>query len=468
MNQKNENEFLIRQLENYFEQNNIALPENFLIFKEKAKKTFLQTDIPNGEYWKGTNLKELFNKPYIISQSTEKNNQKIDISKIFQCELNDIKTHILFTYNGTLINSGLQDEIFTNGIIFSSIHRALKEFPYLVNDYIKFLQLSDYNWLTAINVALIPDGLFLFIPDNTICNVPFQLINITDSHESIFTQTLNLIVVGKNSKLIFLHCDDSLNDKLSLTNSANEIFINDNATVDFYRLQNKSYESTLLSTSIFHLGRQSKLQFLNIIFNAGTIRNEVIVNMSDREATADIMGLYLIDKNQKIDNTIFVNHYSCSCHSNQTFKGIIDESAKAMFTGKIYVDRNASQTNAYQSIRNLLLSNESTAFSRPFLEIYNDDVRCSHGSTTGYLDSESLFYLRQRGICEKNARLMLMFAFADEIIQKISLPALKSRTENMVNRRLRGELNPCELCLLHCSPDHIVPYQLENEYLINL
>jgi Fe-S cluster assembly protein SufD len=151
--------------------------------------------------------------------------------------------------------------------------------------------------------------------------------------------------------------------------------------------------------------------------------------------------------------------------SRQTFKGILDDEAGAVFTGHIYVAEGAMKTEAYQSNKNILLTDTASIMSKPFLEIYNDDVKCSHGSTTGQIDRDAMFYLQQRGICEKNARLLMMYAFADEVVRKIKVEQLQQRTEDMVHRRLKGELSSCDQCILHCNPEHIAPYQIDERLL---
>jgi len=169
-----------------------------------------------------------------------------------------------------------------------------------------------------------------------------------------------------------------------------------------------------------------------------------------------------MDRKQHIDNYVTVDHASPDCISNELFKGILDEHATGVFNGHILVERNAQRTNAYQNNRNLLLTDTAKINSKPFLEIYNDDVKCSHGSTTGQLDEQAMFYLRQRGIGEDNARMLLMFAFADEVVSRIAIEALRTRTEDMVKKRLQGELQICEQCVLHCStPEHPVEFKID-------
>jgi Fe-S cluster assembly protein SufD len=200
----------------------------------------------------------------------------------------------------------------------------------------------------------------------------------------------------------------------------------------------------------------------SISLNGGLIRNYNHVKLNGRFAEADILGVYLMDKEQHIDNQVYVHHASPDCQSNELFKGILDDEASSVFNGHILVDRDAQRTNAFQNNRNILLTDRASANSKPFLEIYADDVKCSHGATVGQLDTEGLFYIRSRGICEASARLLMMYAFAAEIINKIKIEPLRDRIDDMVKRRLRGELSICERCVLHCNhPDKELNFEID-------
>jgi Fe-S cluster assembly protein SufD len=168
-------------------------------------------------------------------------------------------------------------------------------------------------------------------------------------------------------------------------------------------------------------------------------------------AAANIYGVYLMDRNQHIDNQVLIDHAVPRCQSNELFKGILDDHASGVFNGHVLVRKDAQQTNAYQTNKNILLTDKASIDSKPFLEIYADDVKCSHGATVGQLDNDAMFYIRSRGISESNARILLMYAFAAEVVNKITIPELRQRIDDMVKKRLRGELSYCDQCVLHCS-----------------
>jgi Fe-S cluster assembly protein SufD len=289
-----------------------------------------------------------------------------------------------------------------------------------------------------------------------------QLINVIHHTENLFLQSRNLVIVGKNAHLSMVHCDDSYNHQPSFSNILTEIYLGEQSTLDHYKLQNLNNESAFVSNTCFKLEANTSLESNSISLNGGVIRNNIRLLFNGPHGTANINGIYLMDRKQHIDNYVFIDHASPYCTSSELFKGVLDEHARGVFNGHVLVRKNAIKTDARQSNRNILLTDTARVNSKPFLEIYNDDVKCSHGSTTGQLDAEALFYLRQRGISEENARMLLMFAFADEVVGKIAIPQLRQRIEDMIKRRLQGELQICEQCVLHCStPDHPVEFQID-------
>jgi Fe-S cluster assembly protein SufD len=195
---------------------------------------------------------------------------------------------------------------------------------------------------------------------------------------------------------------------------------------------------------------RSQVSINTITLNGGFVRNNTNIVINGEYAEANIFGTHLTDRTQHVDNNTFIDHRKPNSTSNELFKAILDDDARGVFRGKIMVRKDAQNTNSYQSNNNLLLTDNARMNTMPQLEIYADDVKCSHGATVGYLGADELFYLRSRGICEREARLLLMNAFVGEIIDKIHVPALKERITYLVNKRLRGELSHCATCLLNC------------------
>ncbi len=419
--------------------------------RDNAFETFEKTGFPHTkiEDWRNTNLKNVFAHNYNVLFEAQAD--KPDIEKIFQCNIHNFDTHIIALYNGWYLSEDKHLITLPNGTIIGSLAQAVKEYPELVEKhYNKYADINE-NGLIALNTAFAQDGIFIYVPDGVETYKTIQIVNILDRDDKLFIQNKNLIIVGKNAKLTFLHCDDSYNYNRSFTNTVTEVFIDEGAVVDHYKLQNLNDSSALINTTYFHLEKESKLTSNAITLNGGLIRNKSNVILAGKKGKANIYGLYLVDKEQHIDNRVFVDHAESDCDSDELFKGIADDNATAVFNGHILVRKDSQKTNASQTNRNIQLTDKATVFSKPFLEIYADDVKCSHGATVGQLDEEALFYIKSRGIGEYDAKLLLLYAFAAKVINKISVEALRENIDDLVKKRLRGELAICDMCVLQCK-----------------
>ncbi len=264
------------------------------------------------------------------------------------------------------------------------------------------------------------------------------------------TQHRNLFILEENSEAEVIVCDHTLSTSNFLTNSVSEFFIDKNAHFDFVRIQNEHNGSKQVSHLFFHQERDSRVTANTISLHGGLIRNNVYARLDDEGCENNTYGLYLTDKGQHIDNFVFMDHAKPHCLSNQLFKGVLDDFATGAFNGKVLVRQDAQKTEAYQANNNILLTDDADMNTKPQLEIYADDVKCSHGATVGQLDESALFYLRSRGIEKREARLLLMYAFAHEVIDKIKVLPLQERIHELVAKRLRGELSRCNFCQMNC------------------
>ncbi|MBC8342830.1 MAG: Fe-S cluster assembly protein SufD, partial [Bacteroidetes bacterium] len=298
------------------------------------------------------------------------------------------------------------------------------------------------------------DGVFAWIPENTLLEKPLQIVNLVSQPENSFFQPLiqprNLVVVEKNSHVRLVFCDHTLSNNPSLTNMVTEIFVDEGASIEICNLQNQNNQGALISNLHIHQKDKSKVTVNTITLNGGFVRNNTSIIIDGEHAEANIFGTHLTDRTQHVDNNTFIDHRKPNSTSNELFKAILDEEASGVFRGRIMVRKDAQNTNSYQANNNLLLTDQAKMNTMPQLEIYADDVKCSHGATVGYLGADELFYLRSRGICEKEARLLLMNAFVGEIVDKIHIPALRDRITFLVSKRLRGELSHCATCVLNC------------------
>lgn len=430
--------------------------------REEGYKVFKKIGFPHKrlENWRNTDLAKILNRDY--KQEFDIQQEAVNVEDLFECKVHDFDTEITSLLNGWYVYTDSPLKKLPDGTIIGSLAKAMKDYPELVDKYYGKAFKVDQNGFTALNTAFAQDGVFIYVPDNVQVAKPVQMINIINKNEDIFIQNRNLVILGKNAELTLVHCDDSVNHHASFTNSLTEAVVGQNASLDFYKLQNLNNNSSLVNSSFFSLERDSKLKTNAITLNGGMIRNNIHVSLNGENGAADIFGVYLMDREQHVDNQVFVDHKVPNCYSNELFKGILDEKASGVFNGHIMVRRDAQQTNAYQNNKNLLLTDDATMHTQPFLEIYADDVKCSHGATVGQLDNEAMFYLRSRGIDADKARMLMMYAFAAEVIDKISIEALKVRIDDMVKKRLRGELSICDRCVLHCTePEKEIQFDID-------
>ena len=429
--------------------------------RKKAMEFFNQLGFPNTrmEEWRNTDLKESLEKSYdyYLHPLEEK-----DIQRVFRCDIPHLDTAVLGQLNGWYVSKDVPLMELGNGIILGSLAEAMKKYPQLVEKHMGQYADVEKSSFTALNTAFAMDGIFIYVPDGVKSPKPVQMVNVIHHNENLFLQSRNLVILGKGSRLSIVHCDDSYNHQASFSNIVTEIHLDEGAFLDHYKLQNLNNNSTLISSVYFQLEKSANLESHYLSLNGGLLRNNIRVLFNGSHGNANIYGLYLMDRKQHIDNYIYIDHALPFCNSLEMFKGILDENASGVFNGHVLVRKDAQKTNAYQSNRNILLTDNAKVSSKPFLEIYADDVKCSHGSTTGQLDQESLFYLRQRGIAEESARMLLLYAFADEVIKKIDISPLRSRVEDMVKKRLQGELQICEQCVLHCTtPEHPMEFKID-------
>jgi Fe-S cluster assembly protein SufD len=437
-----------RENRNYLHQ---SLPAFLLDIQNAAFEVFSRLGIPDtkNENYRYTDLKPAFNKIYQLNTSSSHVN--IEPDHIFNCDVPNLNTHVEFILNGRYMPKELDLTVLPNGIVYGSLLNACSEFPELVAKHIGSVANFKEDGLIALNAAFAVDGFFLYVPDNQAIDGALQLINLLNHHQNLLVNTRNLIILGKNSAAQVLMCDHTLADFSFLTNSVTEVILGENASFHLTKMQNENNQSTQLDGIFIHQERNSQATSNAISLHGGLIRNHFHVKLAGEGCYNETSGLYLTDRNQQITNHTLVEHLKPNCISSQKFKGVLDDEASGAFNGKIHVYPDAQKTEAYQVNRTILLTDQARMNSKPMLEIYADDVKCSHGATIGQLDEEALFYLQSRGIGRKEARLMLMYAFTDEIISSIRIPGLRERVEDLVNKRLRGELSRCNQCNFNCN-----------------
>jgi len=419
--------------------------------RKKSITDFEKLGVPTqkNEDYKYTVLSPSFNKKYDYQFQPSKIN--LDVDSIFSCDVPDLNTDVAILLNGWYHSDKKPLSELENGVIIGSLAEAARTYPELFKKHYGKYATTDKDGLIALNTAFAQDGLFIHIPKGVVLEKPIQIINILLEEKDLMVQHRNLFILEEGSEAKIVVCDHTLSTNNFLTNSVTEIYAGRNSNLDFVRMQNEHNNSTQITSTFISQMANSNVTSNFISLHGGIIRNNTEVKLEEEGCENNIYGLYLTDKKQHIANHTVVEHNSPNCLSRQKFKGVLDDNAIGAFNGKILVNRDAQKTIAFQTNNNILLTDSAKIFTKPQLVIYADDVKCSHGATVGSLNEEAMFYLRSRGIGQKESRLLLMYAFTDEVISEINIPSLRDRVQDLVDKRLRGDLSRCESCSVQCE-----------------
>lgn len=419
--------------------------------REPALEKFRELGIPTrkNELYKYTNLEPFFNHDYKSYFSPAK--EDFEKAERFRCDVADLDTHGIVLLNGFYPTINEKMRQLPEGIWIGSLQEASKKFSGQIEKHFNRYAKSEVDGLVHLNTAMAVDGVFVYVPEGSALRKPIQIVNLVSSSDDIFNQHRNLIVVEKNADVSIIICDHTLSPNHFLTNAVTEVYVGENAGFNIIRVQNEHNNAAKITHTFIHQERNSRASSNNITLHGGMIRNSTYHDLAGEGAESHSYGLYLTDKFQHVDTYVNVEHSSPKCTSNQLFKGVLDDASTAAFNGRILVKPGAQGTLAYQKNNNILLTDDAKMSAKPQLEIFADDVKCSHGATVGQLNEEALFYLQSRGINKKEARLMLMFGFAHEVLQNIGVEPLRDRMDALVMQRLRGELSRCASCIVKCD-----------------
>ena len=369
--------------------------------------------------------------------------------EVFTCDVPGIHSYLYFVVNDAFYPvKDVRNNTLPEGVIIGSVNQAAETHPELVKQYFGKLSSKKEDGLIAFNGAFAQDGFFMYVPKNVVLDKPVQLVNIMRSDVDFMANSHNLIILEEGAKAQLLVCDHTVDDVRFLSNRVTEVFVSENATYEHYKLENMHVKTTNLATLLIDQQASSNVLANVITLHNGQTRNTVEIDLDGEHCETLLCGMVIGDKNQQVDNFTSIIHNKPNCHSRELFKYVLDDMAKGGFTGKLYVAKDAQKTAAFQTNRNILLSKTAKMRTKPQLEIYADDVKCSHGATIGQLDESAKFYMQARGISGEEARLLLMFAFTNDVIENIRIPALQDRIKMLVEKRLRGELSKCEGCVI--------------------
>ena len=398
------------------------------------------------ENYKYTDVSKFFEPDYGL------NLNRLDIPvnpyDVFKCDVPNMSTSLYFVVNDAFYNRALPKSHLPEGVLFGSLSELAAQHPKLVKKYYGRLADTSKDGVTALNTALAQDGVLLYVPKNVVVERPIQLVNILRSDVNLMVNRRVLIVLEDGAQARLLVCDHAMDAVNFLATQVVEVFVGENAVFDLYELEETHTSTVRVSSLYVRQERNSNVLLNGMTLNNGTTRNTVKVTLAGENAEINLCGMAIADKNQHVDNHTSIDHAVPSCTSNELFKYVLDDQATGAFAGLVLVRPGAQHTNSQQTNRNLCATREAHMYTQPQLEIYADDVKCSHGATVGQLDDAALFYMQQRGIPVHEARLLLMFAFVNEVIDTIRLDALRDRLHLLVEKRFRGELNKCQGCAI--------------------
>ena len=371
----------------------------------------------------------------------------VNKAQAFRCNVPNLSTILYylandeFTFSQTAAKTSLPE-----GVFIGSLREAAGCRPEIVEPYYGRLADMERPGIAALNAMFAQDGMVVYVPDGVVIDRPLQLVTLLYSPVDIMVNRRILVVLGRGAQLKLLLCDHTLNTGGFLTTQVIEVFAGPESNLELYDLEETHNANLRISELYISQDNDSQVETDYVTLNNGQTRNSVFVTLEGRGSRLSLNGIGTIDRNQHLDNMTFVDHRVSDCSSNELFKYVLDESATGAIAGKVLVRQDAQHTSSEQTNRNICLTRQARMFTQPQLEIYADDVKCSHGATVGQLDEKAMFYMSQRGIPEKEARMMLMQAFVGEVIGRVALEPLRDRLNRLVEKRFRGELSKCEGC----------------------
>lgn len=402
--------------------------------RKAALQNFEKLGFPTikNEEWKYSNVKNLIQQQFDFGAKTDFGQNEIN-----QLEIPDLKGNILYFING-VYNAELSNIVSTEGkFLITNFAEAINRNEALIEKH--FANYACYNTeaFTALNTAFASDGVVIEVPDNQVVEEPIIIRYITDARQqNAGAQPRNLIIMGKNSEAKVAESFRTVGEKTSFTNIVTEIVLDEKANLQYYKIQDDSNQSYHIGTTQVSQKNNSHFYAVTVTLNGGFVRNNLNIVLAGEYCESFMYGLYFPNGKQHVDNHTLADHAMPNSYSNELYKGILKDKSTGVFNGKIFVREDAQKTNAYQSCRNVVLSDEASMNTKPQLEIYADDVKCSHGTTTGKLNEEALFYMRSRGIPKAEAMTLLMYAFCEDVISQIKIEAISHYLSARIAQKL--------------------------------
>ncbi|RXR33678.1 Fe-S cluster assembly protein SufD [Flavobacterium piscinae] len=424
------------------------LISSFMAFEEKVDVTAQLHDIRTSaiknfenkgfptkkeEAWKYTSLNSVLKNDFSVFPKRENAIEFKDVKQFF---LHEIDTYKLVFVDGKF--SSFLSSTTHEGIDVCLLSSVLTKPKYkmVLDTYFNQIASKDES-LTTLNTAFAQEGAYINIPKSKVADKPIEIIHFSTGEESaLMVQPRNLIIVGENAHVQIIERHQSLNSNPVLTNSVTEIFAQKRAIVDYYKIQNDEQTANLIDNTYISQKQESRVAVHTFSFGGNITRNNLNFYHFGERIDSTLKGITIIGDKQHVDHYTLVNHATPNCESHQNYKTILGGSSTGVFNGKIFVEKEAQKTDAFQQNNNILLSDKATINAKPQLEIFADDVKCSHGCTIGQLDERAMFYMQQRGIPQKEAKALLLYAFSNEVIESIKIPELKQRIMKIIATKL--------------------------------
>ncbi len=402
--------------------------------RTQAIKKFEEEGFPTKrlENWKYTSLKKTLQHDYKLFPSKS---EALEFKDIESFLINEIESYKIIFVDGKYCSH--LSETTHDGMDICILSSALTHYKYdlVIENY--FDKIAKKDGITSLNTAFSSEGSFIHIPKNIQVDKPIQIIYFsTGKNESVLYQPRNLVVVDENSQVEIIEKYHSLNDNSVLVNTVTEIYADKKSNIKHYKIQNDNNTSSLIDNTFVSQEHSSSYSLHTFSFGGELIRNNLNIFQNDERIESSINGITIIDDNQHVDHNTLIHHRKPNCNSYQDYKGIFGGKSVGVFNGRVLVEKEAQKTNAFQANNNVLISDKAVINTKPQLEIFADDVKCSHGCTVGQLDKNALFYLRSRGIAEKEATALMMYGFANKVLTSVEIPEIKARINRIIANKL--------------------------------
>ena len=385
------------------------------------------------EEWKYTSLNTVLKNDYSLFPNKEVSVDLADVKKYFIHDIDSYKVVFIDGKYNSFLSETTHDTI---DVCLMSAALTKPKYKIVIENY--FNKIAKQDNLTSLNTAFAKEGAYINIPKNVEVQKPIQIINLTTGSEiATMMQPRNLIVLEENAHVQIIERHQSLNSNAVLSNVVTEVFVARNATVDYYKIQNDNLNASLVDNTFIEQKTNSEVSVHTFSFGGNITRNNLNFYQRGEHINSILKGITIIEDKQLVDHHTLVHHIGPNCESHQDYKGIYDERSTGVFNGKVLVAKEAQKTNAYQQNNNILVSDKANVNAKPQLEIFADDVKCSHGCTIGQLDDEALFYMQQRGIPKKEGKALLMYAFANTVLESVKIPEVKIRITKLIAQKLK-------------------------------